>query len=90
MGCEGHLQEAAITGQHNLPTLNCECGFQIMLVPDITAMTKAIQKHAKKCLLQKHYNKLGLGKTSETKLTLELLQIISSDSFQEQHLEWFK
>jgi predicted nucleic acid-binding protein len=89
MCCKGHLQEAATTGHHNLPTLNCECGFKILLIPDVTAMKRAIRKHATNCPRQKRYNQLGLGRLSETELTMQLLTVISDETFQDKHKEGF-
>jgi hypothetical protein len=40
-----------------LPTINCECGQKILLLPDLQTMGQAIEKHAlehqKKCALTK-------------------------------------
>jgi hypothetical protein len=30
----------------NLPTIKCECGYEILLLPDLKAMGQAIEKHA--------------------------------------------
>jgi hypothetical protein len=30
----------------NLPTIKCECGHKILLLPDLQAMGQAIEKHA--------------------------------------------
>jgi hypothetical protein len=29
-----------------LPTIKCECGYEILLLPDLQAMGQAIEKHA--------------------------------------------
>jgi hypothetical protein len=41
----------------NLPSIKCECGHEILLLPDLQAMGQAIENHAlehqKKCALTK-------------------------------------
>ena len=32
--------------KRNLPTIKCECGHEILLLPDIQAMGQVIEKHA--------------------------------------------
>jgi hypothetical protein len=46
------------TSKHNLPTIKCECGHEILLFPDIVEMGKVIEEHAsehkaKEALIQK-------------------------------------
>jgi hypothetical protein len=32
--------------KHNLPTIKCGCGHEILLIPDLASMGKAIEEHA--------------------------------------------
>jgi hypothetical protein len=34
------------SSKHNLPTIKCECGHEILLIPDLASMGKAIEEHA--------------------------------------------
>jgi hypothetical protein len=34
------------TSTHNLPTIKCECGHEILLIPDLVEMGKVIEEHA--------------------------------------------
>ena len=36
-----------IMTQKGLPVIKCSCGYEILLVPDIKVMSKAIEAHAK-------------------------------------------
>jgi hypothetical protein len=33
------------SSKHNLPVLKCECGHEILLLPDVKALGKAIEEH---------------------------------------------
>jgi hypothetical protein len=61
----------------NLPTIKCECGKEILLIPDLKAMSKAIETHA-----FEHGKNKNLEKTaSEVEhildfLTMQVLQKI--------------
>jgi hypothetical protein len=41
--------------KHNLPILKCECGYEILLLPDLKTLGKAIEEHA-----MEHNKKYGL------------------------------
>lgn len=40
--------------QERLPLIRCQCGEQILLIPDVKAMDKAIEAHLNSCTLTKH------------------------------------
>jgi len=52
---------------HRLPSLKCECGCEILLVPDLQAMGQAIEKHA-----LEHKKKFGLTE-GETNIIIDAL-----------------
>ena len=33
------------SSKHNLPTIKCECGHEILLIPDLVSMGKVIEEH---------------------------------------------
>ncbi len=47
----------------NLPTIRCECGAEILLVPDVKLMGQAIEAH-----LQQHSTKTGNKQEAEAEL----------------------
>jgi hypothetical protein len=40
-----HVRQKKPRDREELPTIRCTCGAKILIVPDITAMSLAIQKH---------------------------------------------
>jgi len=57
-----------------MPVLNCLCGMKILIVPDVTAMGKAIRNH-----LIEHKRLTGADLTEEI-LTQEILKVLINDS----------
>ena len=56
-----------------MPVFNCQCGMKILLVPDLTAMGKAIKNH-----LIEHKRLTGSDLTEEI-LTQEILKVLKND-----------
>jgi len=50
-----------------LPVIKCECGFEILLVPDLKEMSLVVQKHA-----QKH--KETIKNTEEAEITYCIIE----------------
>ena len=48
----------------NLPTVKCKCGYEILLIPDIKAMSRAIENHLQDHE-QKQTNQIKHGKEIE-------------------------
>ena len=49
-----------IGSRKGLPVIKCSCGFEILLVPDVKVMSKAIEAHA-----EKHQQKVKDAKASK-------------------------
>lgn len=62
--------------ERNLPTIKCECGHKILLIPDLKTMGQAIEKHA-----LEHKNKYALTEEEtnalENALILQTLDLAS-------------
>jgi hypothetical protein len=68
--------------KHNLPTIKCECGHEILLIPDIVEMGKAIEEHAsehkaKNALIQKEVDVLEENLIAQTFALIAELETIS-------------
>jgi hypothetical protein len=64
--------EETISTNHKrkMPIFNCSCGIEILIIPDIHEMNRAIKNH-----LIEHKKTTGLGIAEET-LTQEILKAI--------------
>jgi hypothetical protein len=54
-----------------MPIYRCSCGGDILVVPDLAAMNKAIQQHIG------HHNRITGDRLSEETLTNAILRVIS-------------
>jgi len=54
--------------ENRFPMIKCECGEEILLLPDLTEMGKVIKEHA-----QKHAEKIENPK--EAKLTYQIIEL---------------
>lgn len=64
---DNHLKE-------RLPLINCECGAQILLVPDLQAMNRAINAHAAE------HRKKGRNIMKNTETSSNICQMLSQRS----------
>lgn len=70
-GSDKHLKE-------RLPTIKCECGAEILLVPDLPAMNRAIKAHAAEHGKKKRgeqSNRTASGNISQLLSQLSLIKI---------------
>lgn len=65
--------------KRNLPTIHCECGHKILLLPDVKAMGQAIEEHA-----LEHKRKYALTEEEtealENGLIAQALELISKQN----------
>jgi hypothetical protein len=54
---EGDTAAADNYLKERLPIINCECGTEILVVPDLQAMNRAIKNHAAQHRKKKRYNR---------------------------------
>ena len=64
------LTKEKTTERQTMPIYRCSCGQKILIVPDISAMNKAIQNH-----LNEHFKATNQVLTEET-LTQEMIKIM--------------
>jgi hypothetical protein len=68
------------SSMRNLPTIQCECGHKILLIPDLKAMGQAIEEHA-----LEHKRKYALNEEETNALENTLIaQVLELASKQKQ------
>ena len=75
---EGNLAQSDNYLKERLPIINCECGAEILVIPDLQAMDRAIKTHAakhgrKKRNIQK--NEISPSKVSEVLSQLTIIKM---------------
>jgi hypothetical protein len=54
-----------------MPIYHCSCGAEILVVPDLAAMNRAIQKHVG------HHNRITGDHLTEEALTIRIVKVIA-------------
>ena len=75
---EGNIAQSDNYLRERLPIINCECGAEILVIPDLSAMDRAIKTHAakhrkKKSNIQK--NEITPNKVSELLSQLTIIKM---------------
>jgi hypothetical protein len=77
-GLEGDIAAADNYLKERLPIINCECGTEILVVPDLQAMNRAIKNHTaqhRKKKINNRKNEISPHKASEMLSQLTIIKL---------------